>query len=574
MTDLRFAPRSPARFARRRAGVLLAVHAAIALHVAHWLWAGRTLAPLELNEAMHTLELGLLTAGFVLFAAAFASVLLFGRYFCSWGCHLLALQDLSAWALGRLGLRPAPVRSRWLRWVAPAAAFYMFGWPHLARLAVRTWPPAAAWLGQRPPFRPRIEGAESTWASFWTSDFARNLPGPGIAVLTFLVCGFLLVRWLGTRSFCRDLCPYGALFSLADRFAPRRIVLAGDCTACGRCTAACDSGVSVFEQVRRWGAVRSGACLKDLDCVAVCPTGGLAYGRAPRPLLAAREQPRRPELSVAEEWAGAVAFVVTFAAARGLYRVVPFLLALALGALAAGGAVVALRLARRRDVVWQRWTFRRDGRSTRQGRFAAAGLALAALALVHSAVIRAAEVVGDADWQAWQAAGGGAAAPPPDRLVDLLELRARWGLARPADLPVRRVAARLARADGLAAAGRYEEALAELDLAVDADAAAAVPHYNAGVLLAHLGRQADAERAFRAALARDERDAESWNNLGYLLWRRGATAAAESALRRALALVPGYAQACANLAALLADSAREPEAAAVERDCVAAGVRR
>ncbi len=561
--------RAPGRFSRRRAACLIAVHVAIGLHFAHWRIAGRTLAPLELNEVMHTLELGLVTAGFLLMATAVVSTALFGRFFCSWGCHLLALQDLSAWILGKLRIHPAPVRSRLLRLLPAGAAFYMFLWPQIARVVVRRWPEAASWLGPRPPFELRIHSDNEGWASFLTSELTRNLPGVGIALLTFLVCGFLLVWLLGSRSFCRDVCPYGAVFSLADRLAPRRIVLAGDCTACGRCTAVCDSGVSVYEQVTRWGAVRSGDCLKDLDCVAVCPTGGLTYGRARRPLFARRELERRVERSWGEEWIGAAAFVATLVSYRGLYREVPFLLSLALGILAASAAVVALRLARRPEVRWQRWSLKRSGRWTGTGLAAGTAIALFAALTMHSAAIRAHELRGDRAWAAWTrtSAVAGSSTEPSPRLLESLEARHRWGLVRPADLAVRRSAVHLARAARLAETSRPYEALAELDAAVAADPALAVPHYNAGVLLAALGREDDALRAFRAAIRLDPQDAESWNNLGFLLWTRDELAEAESGLRTAMALEPGYAQPCVNLAEMLAITGRAAEAERIASEC-------
>jgi len=104
------------------------------IHIAHWKINGRTLAPLELNEVMYTLELGIVTAGFIFMVAAFVSAAVFGRFFCSWGCHILALEDLCAWLLGRVRIRPKPVRSRVLLLVPPAAFFYMFVWPQVQRL--------------------------------------------------------------------------------------------------------------------------------------------------------------------------------------------------------------------------------------------------------------------------------------------------------------------------------------------------------------------------------------------------------------------------------------------------------
>lgn len=96
---------SRSRYAPWRAATLGLVHLLMAAHVAHWLIAGKTLAPLELNEVMYTFELGIVTAGFLFMASVLLATAIFGRFFCSWGCHILALQDLSTWILKKVGVR-------------------------------------------------------------------------------------------------------------------------------------------------------------------------------------------------------------------------------------------------------------------------------------------------------------------------------------------------------------------------------------------------------------------------------------------------------------------------------------
>ena len=124
----------PRRYGRWRAASLLTIYVLMVAHLLHWRLAGTTLAPLELNEVMYTLEAGIVTAGFLFMALALVSVLIFGRFFCSWGCHILALEDGSAWLLRKVGIRPKPIRSRLLLLVPPAALFYMFLWPQIARI--------------------------------------------------------------------------------------------------------------------------------------------------------------------------------------------------------------------------------------------------------------------------------------------------------------------------------------------------------------------------------------------------------------------------------------------------------
>src|SRR5258708_34081407 len=82
---------------------------------------------------MNTLELGIVTAGFLFMALAFVGTLVFGRFFCSWACHILALEDLCGWLLKKAGIRPKPVRSRVLLLVPLFALFHMFVLPHTLR---------------------------------------------------------------------------------------------------------------------------------------------------------------------------------------------------------------------------------------------------------------------------------------------------------------------------------------------------------------------------------------------------------------------------------------------------------
>ena len=51
-------PIRPSRMSRWRAAVLIAIHVAIAIHIAHWLLAGRTVTPVEPSEAMAASHMG------------------------------------------------------------------------------------------------------------------------------------------------------------------------------------------------------------------------------------------------------------------------------------------------------------------------------------------------------------------------------------------------------------------------------------------------------------------------------------------------------------------------------------
>lgn len=372
----RHVPKGPpvrrSRASRWRAVVLLLVHVAIGVHVWHWLAAGETVKPVEPSEAMETIELGRVTVGFVLFAALIGSTLVLGRWFCGWGCHVVALQDLSAWLLARVGLRPKPVRSRLLVFAPWVVGGYMFVWPLL-----RHWftAPEQRVPGHFPP------PSEWTWQTT-TSELWRTFPGPIMAIGTFVVVGFLVVWWLGAKGFCTYGCPYGAFFATADRVAPVRIVVDADlCEACGHCTSVCSSNVRVHEEVAKYGRVVDPGCMKCLDCVSVCPKDALSVGfAAPKPFV--RSQQRIAARADFRWWEEVLLAVVAIWAAQFAFRgawfgeEVPLLMAVGLGVCTAIFALLLVRLLARPDVSFQHAALKRGGRRTGLGTFALVGSAL------------------------------------------------------------------------------------------------------------------------------------------------------------------------------------------------------
>lgn len=589
----RNAPR-PLRYARKRAAVLALVYLLMGIHIAHWKASGKTLAPLELNEVMYTLELGIVTAGFVFMCVAMLSVLLFGRFFCSWGCHILALEDLCAWLLGKIGIKPRPIRSRLLLLVPPLAMFYMFLWPQTKRLLTGAWPALEPLIGNPPPFELRVLGDQEGWASFVTQDYWRNLPGPWIAVLTFLSCGFAIVWVLGSRAFCAYGCPYGVLFAVADRFAPGRIVLRGECTGCGHCTAVCDSHVRVHEEIAAHGRVVNPDCLKDLDCVSVCPTQGIGFRFAKPAFFAKTGDPQAPkiryDLSWPEELLAAGAFLATLLVFRGLYASVPFLMTLGLGSFLAWVFIVALRLVRRPNVRFVTIQLRRDGRWTAAGRVYALATVLLLAFMAHSGVIRWHEARSQRLFGEILAATPHGSAPPADLVEETLghlRFRETWGLHVPPELDQKLLALygatgrtgeatpvlarmvardpgrpdlRLALAEAQSALQRYDAAETQLREALRLDPRSAPAWYNLGVLVSARGDDASALACYESAVRCDSADADSRNNLGHLLGRLGRTEEALAHLREAVRLKPDSAVSHFNLAGLLAAAGRKAEA--------------
>jgi len=414
----------------RRAIVLIAIQIVIVLHVVLWLLSrkygwfdGWTLTPVEPSEAMQTLELGFINAGFVFFAIALLSTLVFGRWVCGWACHVVMLQDFCGWLMKKMGVRPRPFRSRLLVYVPLAIALYMFVWPTVKRLAVmpaldRWWPeatasfvPSAPWLGWSNHLLTR---------DFWSNPDARIQFPIVMAAPTLFIVGFAAVYFLGSKGFCTYGCPYGGFFAPLDEFAPGRIRVDHDrCEGCGHCTAVCTSNVRVHEEVRDFGMVVDPGCMKCLDCVSVCPNDALRFGfGAPaalaRPTAGSRHAPsvrsersttkpkakRKYDLSLGEDIGVALVFVVALLGFRGLYlwEGVPLLMAVGLAGVVAFLSFKTWRLVRGgHDLVTiQSIHVKAGGRITRWGWALVGMTALLALVAVQNLIVNASRWRADA----------------------------------------------------------------------------------------------------------------------------------------------------------------------------------
>ena len=386
----------------RRAIVLFVVHVIFLIHIGQWLLSGlrtgqrSTLSPIEPSESMYALELGQLNAGFVFFILAILATLVFGRYFCGWGCHVVALQDLCAWAMRKARMRPKAFRSRLLVWAPLGLGLYMFVWPTFHREVITPIIGAAnmpAWLGQSAPF-PGFQ------PHFIVEDFWATFPPWYVAIPFLVICGFATVYFLGAKGFCTYGCPYGGFFAVADKVSPGRIVVNDNCHQCGHCTAACTSNVRVHEEVRDYGMVIDPGCMKCMDCVSVCPNEALSFSFArpsafvkPRDAAAKSRAARRAarshafDLSIREEIVFAGVFVVLLVAFRGMLGLIPLLMAAGLAGIGTFAAWKLWSIAIKPNVRLQNLQLRSKGRLTHtSGIFIPATILLLASAAWSTAV--------------------------------------------------------------------------------------------------------------------------------------------------------------------------------------------
>jgi tetratricopeptide (TPR) repeat protein/polyferredoxin len=368
------------KYTRWRTYSLLGVYLLMGIHIAHWKIAGTTLAPLEFNEVLYTIHLGIITAGFIFMGMTVIGTLFFGRFFCSWACHILALQDFSAWILEKMNIHPKPLKSRAFFLVPLAAVIYLFVWPQIQRLL--SGEPFPQW---------RVFTDKQGWASFITTDYWRNLPSVPVMLLTFFVSGFSFIYFLGSRSFCQNVCPYGVLFALADRITPGKIKLTGDCNSCGICTEHCSSHIVVHKEIMEFGKVVNPNCLKDLDCVAVCPNDAIQFGFTKpslfQSLSGTGKYKKHFNFSLAEDILLAIltfAFVIVL---RGLYDLIPFLLALSLAVIFSYFSILFIRIFHREYVRIGPFILKHSGKLTTAGKYFSVLVSFLFVFTVHSSYV-------------------------------------------------------------------------------------------------------------------------------------------------------------------------------------------
>lgn len=367
------------RTSRWRAAALIILYLLMIAHIIQWRLMGQTVSPIEPSESMYTLQSGAINAGFIFFTLAILATLIFGRFVCGWGCHIVALQDFCAWALKKFGLTPKPFRSRLLVFVPLIFALYMFVWPTVYRVFAR--PKNEALI---PQFTNHLV----------TSEFWATFPPVAVAIPFLFICGFMTVYFLGSKGFCTYGCPYGGFFALADKVAPGKIRVTDACNQCGHCTATCTSNVQVHAEVKQYGMVVDPGCMKCMDCISVCPNDALYFGFGKPSIAVTKTIKKNYSLTWPEEVAGAVLFLMSFLAVWDVYQLVPMLMAIGIATVTTFLAFRTFRLIRAKDLSFYRFNLKSSGTIQKAG-WAFLSFALAWIGLnAHSGWVRYHESTG------------------------------------------------------------------------------------------------------------------------------------------------------------------------------------
>ena len=414
------------KISRARVLFQVGVHAILVAHIlAFYFLDWKAIGSLDFPSFFHDgLSRGVITAGVILGLAAFGGTLIFGRLFCSWGCHFGAFQDLAAWILRKLRIPLPHVRTRFLHWT-----------PYVLLAVIFLVPALKTWSTEGLPTETSIDlGANPPWAA---------LPGLAGSVITFLACGAGILLFLGTRGFCRFVCPYGAGFRIFDRLAPLRIrkkqACGGSHESCGPsdvppCTSACPTAIDVHAETETGGQVRDLDCVRCHLCIEACPRDALelsfrpakTFEPVPRPVEA------RPTIPLTEEIVFALVAILAYVAWDMLIAAHFLAATLALGE----GFLVAtcLRASRSRSMdLAGRIPLRREGRWTLRGALFLGLVSLTFIPLGQAAAFKVLKLRADRDFEAVFGAESPEALPgnlpplegQPPRISDPVERRRR-----------------------------------------------------------------------------------------------------------------------------------------------------
>lgn len=250
---------------RYRLGTLAALNLLIFVHAAAWFIFGwRGFGHSDPREFFVMMGTGAVGIGAIVLIVATLATVIGGRVFCGWACHMGSWQEVSQWALLKLGVRREILHSR-LTAIVPVLMIFCWCLHYKVPEAWQTMglPTSFHWdLSDKPPFV--NTGGETV------------SPAGLLFELSVFLVGMQF--FFGSKGVCRYLCPFAPFFRAADKVSIFRLrAVNASCDDCGECNRVCLMGIDVLGELKEHGEVRDSQCIKCMTCVDTCHTETIGY---------------------------------------------------------------------------------------------------------------------------------------------------------------------------------------------------------------------------------------------------------------------------------------------------------
>ncbi|MBY9007547.1 MAG: 4Fe-4S binding protein [Candidatus Lokiarchaeota archaeon] len=232
----------------------------IVLHMITWYIMNiKIVGNIGIDAFFYGLAYGIINAGLIFWVIVLLSGLLLGRGFCGWFCMFGGYVEL-------VGSRFKKSKIR-----IPRRAILYLGAIAFTGLIVQIFLSVIRiWF---------VSGLPSAYI------IQLNIPEPWrgaqtilSTLITLILYGPVLIYIFGKRSWCRYLCPIGALLKVCSVVSPGKIRLVNnECVGCEVCNRNCDMQVDVMGELKNYGEIRSLDCIRCFKCTDICPQKSIKF---------------------------------------------------------------------------------------------------------------------------------------------------------------------------------------------------------------------------------------------------------------------------------------------------------
>lgn len=281
---------------RYRMIALALVHVYIAFHMISWHVFGIEIWGKTAMMGVPSLAKGTINTASIMVLLILGSILVFGRGFCGWVCHMRGAIEFADWILRKLKVAHyEKIRSKNIlintphRWLLRMGALFVLLLPVIILVHNTGFQPKVSPMSP-PPLAdlPGYEGKAFAKSAFFNFDITPTwhdfLIAFGLALFIQFTMSVVLNLRYGHGAFCRILCPYATMMVPLMNRSPiqSKITRVAQCTGCRDCSNACPQGIDVSREIWHFdGKVTSLECIKCYACIDACDDNVLKDTSAP-----------------------------------------------------------------------------------------------------------------------------------------------------------------------------------------------------------------------------------------------------------------------------------------------------